>query len=69
MTPDTLPILGPDPDLAGLFYATGFGRSGILLAPRLAEPLADLVCEGRTEFDWTPFRVDRFRQGDAAGSA
>ncbi|HUP19299.1 MAG TPA: glycine oxidase ThiO [Gemmatimonadota bacterium] len=32
-TPDGLPILGEDPDLPGLVYATGHYRNGILLAP------------------------------------
>lgn len=32
MTPDGLPIIGGDPELSGLWYATGHGRNGILLA-------------------------------------
>lgn len=31
-TPDGLPIIGREPDAEGLWYATGHGRSGILLA-------------------------------------
>ncbi len=31
-TPDGLPIVGPEPTLEGLWYATGHGRNGILLA-------------------------------------
>lgn len=31
-TPDGLPILGPEPMTPGLWYATGHGRNGILLA-------------------------------------
>ena len=31
-TPDGLPIVGPEPGVAGLWYATGHGRNGILLA-------------------------------------
>src|SRR5262249_33873388 len=41
-TPDELPILGPARDLAGLVYATGLYRSGILLAPVVAAAVADL---------------------------
>lgn len=62
ITPDALPILGPDPELAGLLYATGYGRSGILLAPRVADLVAELALRGQTEFDWTPYRADRFGQ-------
>ena len=32
MTPDGLPILGKEPRVDGLWYATGHGRNGILLA-------------------------------------
>jgi glycine oxidase len=32
VTPDGLPIIGPEPRLAGLWYATGHGRNGILMA-------------------------------------
>ena len=32
MTPDGLPIIGAEPRLQGLWYATGHGRNGILLA-------------------------------------
>jgi len=46
-TPDELPILGPDPDMAGLYYATGHFRNGILLAPITAKVIADVVL-GRT---------------------
>lgn len=32
VTPDGLPIVGPAPDVEGLWYATGHGRNGVLLA-------------------------------------
>jgi glycine oxidase len=32
VTPDGLPIIGAEPRLQGLWYATGHGRNGILLA-------------------------------------
>jgi len=32
VTPDGLPIIGAEPQLPGLWYATGHGRNGILLA-------------------------------------
>ena len=37
---DGLPLVGPDPELEGLWYATGYGRGGILLAPLLGACLA-----------------------------
>ncbi|KPK66206.1 MAG: hypothetical protein AMS21_02975 [Gemmatimonas sp. SG8_38_2] len=57
---DRLPIIGPDPDLAGLFYATGYGRDGILLSPLAGSIVADLATGAEPGFDWHPFRPDRF---------
>ena len=62
-TPDHLPIIGPDPDLAGLCYATGHFRNGILLAPLTAQAVADLLLEGVTQPLLEPFGIGRFRRG------
>lgn len=43
MTPDGLPIIGPEPRLEGLWYATGHGRNGILLAGITGELLAQAI--------------------------
>jgi glycine oxidase len=59
-TPDELPILGPDPTLEGLQYATGHYRNGILLTPVTAQALADAVTGATPAHDLTPYRVDRF---------
>jgi glycine oxidase len=45
---DGLPVLGESADVRGLFYAAGFYRNGILLAPAAAEIVADLVTGGAT---------------------
>ena len=63
MTPDGLPILGPDPELEGLFYATGYGRNGILLSGLAASLLADALLEGSTGSLPDLFRPDRFSDG------
>jgi glycine oxidase len=60
MTPDTHPILGPEPALEGLIYATGFGRNGILLAPLAAKAVADLALDGSSPVEWEPWSVERF---------
>jgi glycine oxidase len=57
---DNAPILGPDPDLGGLFYATGTGRRGILLAPLVGRIVAELATTGATDGEWTDFSVTRF---------
>lgn len=61
VSPDALPILGPDPELEGLHYATGYGRNGILLAPAGGEAVAGLIRDGATWIDWHPFRPERFQ--------
>lgn len=67
VTPDGRPIIGADPDLAGLWYATGHGRNGILLAAITGEIIADLLTTGRTEQDIGPLSVTRFAIGAAGG--
>jgi glycine oxidase len=60
MTPDGLPILGPEPRLRGLWYAAGHGRSGILLAGISALLLRLMLTGQRPTEDLTPLRPDRF---------
>ena len=43
MTPDGIPIIGAEPRLKGLWYATGHGRNGILLAGITGELLAQAI--------------------------
>src|SRR6185503_18056961 len=45
---DTSPVLGADEDVAGLFYATGHYRNGILLAPITAKLIAETIVDGST---------------------
>jgi glycine oxidase len=56
---DGLPIVGPDPDVAHLWYATGHGRNGILLAALTGEIIADLLTKAETDMDIAPLRIDR----------
>ena len=60
MTPDGLPVLGPDPGLPALHYACGFSRNGILLAPWAAEQLALGLTEGTPDASMASFSVARF---------
>jgi glycine oxidase len=68
-TEDRLPIVGPATDLEGLVYAAGLYRSGILLAPLVAEAVADLVRDGRTRLPVAPFDPARFAAGAARRTA
>lgn len=60
MTPDGLPILGSEPRLSGLWYATGHGRHGILLAGLTGLLVRQLVTGEPLAEDLTPFAPDRF---------
>jgi glycine oxidase len=60
LTPDRWPIVGPEPELPGLYYATGHGRNGILLGPLTGRVTADLAVDGNSAIAWQPLRVERF---------
>lgn len=60
-TPDGKPVLGGDPELPGLIYATGHYRNGILLTPITALALADMILGRAPRHDLTPFGIERFR--------
>src|SRR5439155_10872680 len=59
VTPDGRPILGPDPDVAGLYYATGHGRNGVLPAALTGEVIGDLLTKGETDVDLAPLSPTR----------
>lgn len=60
ITPDGRPIVGPDPDVRGLWYATGHGRNGVLLAGLTGEIVGDLVSTGATEVEIASVAPERF---------
>ncbi|HYC30958.1 MAG TPA: glycine oxidase ThiO [Gemmatimonadales bacterium] len=60
MTPDGLPILGGEPRMQGLWYATGHGRNGILLAGLTGVLLKQLVAGEPVAEDLAPFSPARF---------
>lgn len=62
ITPDHLPILGPDPDAPSLLYACGHGRNGILLAPITGESIGAMAIGESVPFDLAPFAIDRFAE-------
>lgn len=64
---DDLPVLGPDEEAEGLFYATGHYRNGILLAPITGELIADSIVNGVTSHMVERFSPKRLRV-IAAGS-
>ena len=57
---DDRPIIGPDDEIEGLFYASGHYRNGILLAPITAKLLANKMIDGSTD-RLQVFSPNRFR--------
>lgn len=60
VTPDLLPLIGPDPDNPGIIYACGHSRNGILLGPLTGEVVAAIASGEAPKHDLTQFRPDRF---------
>jgi glycine oxidase len=60
VTPDGRPIVGPDPDVRGLWYATGHGRNGVLLAALTGEIIGSLVTTGASDMEIASLAPDRF---------
>ncbi len=60
MTPDGLPIIGGEPLLEGLWYATGHGRNGILLAGITGVLVRQLLDREVPGVGLQSFGVDRF---------
>jgi glycine oxidase len=62
---DDAPILGPAP-VAGLVYAAGHHRNGILLTPVTADAIARLVLDGTPDDAIVPLGMARFARAQAA---
>jgi glycine oxidase len=58
---DGLPVLGPCAEIAGVFYATGHYRNGILLTPVTAELLARAIVDEEISPPLEIFSPDRFQ--------
>ncbi|HTS67999.1 MAG TPA: FAD-binding oxidoreductase [Terriglobia bacterium] len=64
MTPDHYPILGPVPEVPGLFLANGFSGHGVMHSPATGKVLADLILRGQTELiDARAINLARFAEG------
>ena len=61
MTPDAHPIIGWVDD--GVYAACGFSGHGFMQAPAVGAAVADELLTGRSSFDLTPYRLERFAGG------
>ena len=60
MVPDLMPIIDALPSPRGLVLATGFGGNGFGTSPAFGEAVAQLIADGRSELDLSPFALARF---------
>lgn len=66
VSPDHHAILGPAPEVEGLYYANGFSGHGVMHAPATGKILADLILHGETDLvDAEALSVRRFAEGRA----
>ncbi len=64
MTPDHHAIIGPAPDVAGLYFVNGFSGHGVMHSPASGRIIADLILRGQSDLiDATKLSVTRFREG------
>ncbi|HYZ00548.1 MAG TPA: FAD-binding oxidoreductase [Candidatus Binatia bacterium] len=62
-TPDHQPFLGPVDEVDGFWCACGFSGHGFQMAPAVGALLGELLVDGRTWLDLSPFSPDRRRAG------
>ena len=62
-TADGLPLLGPYDAARGLYVDAGFNGGGFSWALATGKALAQLIVDGETEFDLSPFNSNRFARG------
>ena len=58
--PDTVPVIGPAPGVAGLYFATGHGHLGLTLAATTGALLAAQIGGQACGIDMAPYRLNRF---------
>ena len=64
MTPDHHAIIGPAPNVEGLYFVNGFSGHGVMHSPASGRIAADLILQGHSDLiDATQLNVDRFRTG------
>lgn len=61
MTPDHHSIIGPAPEVEGLFFVNGFSGHGVMHSPASGRVTADLILQGRSNLiDTNELSVERF---------
>ena len=68
VTPDAQPVLGPTPGLENFIQANGYSGHGFMIAPKVAEILADYIERGEVSEDLARLSLARF-EGEVEGEA
>jgi sarcosine oxidase, subunit beta len=64
MTPDHHAIIGPAPNVEGLYFVNGFSGHGVMHSPASGRVAADLILEGHSDLiDASQLGVERFTEG------
>lgn len=58
--PDSLPVIGPIPGQPDVYCAFGHHHLGLTQAAATGQLIKDLVLEGKTALDISPYRLNRF---------
>lgn len=58
--PDSKPVMGASAKVDGLHYAFGFCGEGFAIGPGVGEVMAELIADGRTDIDLSPYAIARF---------
>ena len=68
VTLDDNPIIGGDiGGVEGFYCAVGFSGHGFMQSPAVGRILADLITSGQTDFDLSPFQLERFQAEEMIG--
>ena len=60
-TPDSLPVIGPSPHLANVWYGFGHGHMGLTWGPSTGRLISEVMSGRKSNIDLSPFRIDRFQ--------
>jgi sarcosine oxidase subunit beta len=64
MTPDHHAIIGPAPNVQGLYFVNGFSGHGVMHSPASGRITADLILHGHSDLiDASQLGVERFKEG------
>jgi len=64
MTPDHHAIIGPAPNVEGLYFVNGFSGHGVMHSPATGRVMSELILAGQARtLDITPLSAERFTTG------